>query len=131
MDTLRETIIDNIRSVSSLAEHPTHYIRVDHVNSCIPSIRHESRILTSFCRMMSGDSRYTTITAIEKTLSFLMTDISMPNTFCIIVTQLSVSFEKGLNNLRMLYEKDMTVSVTIDRILCTWNYIIQDMNKTN
>jgi len=117
-------LMDNIRNVARLETHPTHQLRVTNNASCIPEIHHESRMFTSMVRMLSGDSRATILSAIERTLELTADQVQQNTAFRDRVVPYNAPFEKGVRILQTFYERDMSVLTIIDRILQRWGTLI-------
>ena len=124
MDRVRIILLDNIRNVARLEQYPTHQLRVVNQASCLPEILHESRMFSSFVRLLSGDSRRIVLAAIEQTLRFVTEGVHYSAEFQQDIVRHKDRFERGMAALQTHYERDMYVTMVIDRILYTWRLLV-------
>jgi hypothetical protein len=127
MIRIRGILLDNIRNIARLEHFPTHQLRVVNPSSCLPEILHESRTLSSVMRLVSGDSRKGVLTAIEQTLLFISEGLQYSVEFQRDIARYEDTFERGLTALKTHYERDMYVTMVIDRILHSWRNIIHSL----
>lgn len=125
MNAMIQIIVSNIRNVTMLSTFPTHQLRVVHASSCLPEIYHEDRSYAFLFRSLSGDSRKNVLSAIERTLLFLIDGIPLTKESKEEIKSLSDGFTRGMQSLVMLYEKDMFVHERCSRIAKDWEHIIK------
>ena len=124
MQRLCTILLDNIRNVSHMETYPTHKLRILHQDSCLPEILHENRGFSSFRRILTYDSRIVVLEAIERTLQFILDITQLGEQFTLMLREYASRFERGVATLNTYYEKDMYVTMVIERILATWKQIM-------
>jgi hypothetical protein len=122
MNIVTTALLENVRIIAALVEHPTHRLRtIDNTDAILPRLAHEDRLIQSVMRTMTGDSRHAVVSAIHRTLSILVGVVKFaPRDVTRQLLELEATFNEGLKRVRTMYEHDVSIGVRSSQFAVIW-----------